>query len=300
MDEERSAAVGFSLCAGIGPMRFSALVAHFGSAAAAWRAGRRELVASGLSEGAADFLCGFRRTTDIGAYLARATRLGVAILTRSDARYPVLLRHISDAPIVLYVRGKRGDAPIDLTRTVGIVGARKVSRYGAKVTRDIAEGLAAAGVTVVSGLAFGVDTIAHTSALASAGATVAVLGCGVDIPSPAGNAWLYRTIIESGKGAVISEMPLGVRPSKRLFPVRNRIISGVSLGVVVTEGTERSGALITAAYAAAQGREVFAVPGPVTSVMSRAPLLLLKNGAALAERADDVLVGLGLSGGRKE
>lgn len=296
MDDELTPSVGFSLFSGIGPMRFTRLVSYFGSAAAAWQAGRTELIAGGIPDGLADSFCGFRRTADIGAYLARAKSLGVAILPRSDVRYPDLLRNISDAPIVLHVRGKRGVSPIDLTRTVGVVGSRKISRYGAEVTRDISEGLAGAGVTVVSGMAFGADTIAHKSALAAGGATVAVLGCGVDIAAPASNGWLYREIIESGRGAVVSEMPLGVRPSKLLFPVRNRIIAGLSLGTVVTEGTEHSGALITASYAASQGREVFAVPGPVTSVMSRAPLILLRNGAALVERAEDVLSVLGIPG----
>lgn len=294
MSDEQSYYLAFSVFPGIGPVRFRALLTRFGTAKAAWEApeaGRAGVIGGKLSAELTEFQRGF----SVSSYENELKRQHISAIPCCHDRYPKFLREISDPPIVLYVKGKRGDGLIDLTRTVGVVGTRKISAYGTEMTARIAGGLAANGVTVVSGMAYGVDAVAHAAALDAGGATVAVLGCGVDIIAPPVNTRLYHRIIDSGRGAVVSEMPLGLRPSKGLFPARNRIISGLSLGVVVTEGADDSGALITARYAAEQGREVFAVPGPVTSPTSRGPSRLIKDGATLVESAEDVMNELNLS-----
>lgn len=207
-------------------------------------------------------------------------------LSISDPRYPRLLKEISDPPSSLWVLGR--GTHINMEKTVAVVGTRRITPYGADITQRIVSGLVKNGVTIVSGMAIGVDTAAHRAAIDAGGKTVAVLGCGIDIIAPAVNASLYWDIA-GGRGAVVSEIPPGIRTDKKQFVTRNRIISGLSLGVVVIEGGEHSGTLITAKYAADQGRDVFAVPGPVTSPVSRAANILLKNGAKLVESADDIL-----------
>lgn len=294
MDEERTYWVAFSVFPGIGPVRFKLLLDYFGSAKAAWEASASELKKIKLGEKLTDEFVDFRKTFSISHYVTMLTREHVSVLMLTDERYPKLLKQIPDAPFVLYIKGKRTDPPIDMTRTIGVVGTRKITHYGEDVTRKLVGGLVSYGFTIVSGLAYGVDAVAHQAAIDAGGKTIAVLGCGIDIIAPPSNASLYR-LIADGHGAIVSEMPLGLRPNKGLFPARNRIISGLSLGVVVTEGADDSGALITARNAGEQGREVFAVPGPITSLYSRGPLKLLKNGAKLVERVDDILEELGLS-----
>lgn len=209
-------------------------------------------------------------------------------LTLDDPRYPTLLKEIPDPPPVLYVEAHTPFDDLPLARAIAVVGTRRVTPYGEAVTRSIVRGLVEAGLAIVSGMALGVDSIAHQTALACGGTTIAVLGCGTDIIYPPRNAELYRAIARE-RGAIISELPPGTRPTSAQFPRRNRIVSGLSLGVVVIEGSEHSGSLITARLAAEQGRDVFAVPGPVTSPMSRAPAMLIKQGAKLVERAEDIL-----------
>ena len=211
-------------------------------------------------------------------------------LTLNDLRYPTLLKEISDPPRVLYVQAT--NLPLSCARTIAVVGTRRVTPYGESVTKSLTRALVEKGFTIVSGLASGVDTIAHQTALACGGRTIAVLGSGIDIIYPPSNARLYREISLAKGSAIVSEFPPGVRPAREQFPRRNRIISGLSLGVVVIEGDERSGTLITARLAAEQGRDVFAVPGPVTSPMSRAPAILLKQGATLVESAEDIIEAL--------
>jgi len=298
MDADLPFFVGFSTFPGIGPVRFSLLYRHFGSAKAAWTAPTAELISIGLGAKLCDSFDAFRKSADVGRTMEDLARHHVTAIAITDPRYPRLLREITDAPFVLYVKGKRGHSRIDLERTVGVVGSRKVSRYGTEVTERIVTDLVHSGCTIVSGMAYGVDAVAHTAALTAGGSTIAVLGCGVDIIAPPSNAGLYHEIIESGRGAVVSEMPLGFRPGKGLFPARNRIIAGLSLGVVVTEGASDSGALITARYAGEQGREVFAVPGAITNPNSRGPAKLLKNGATLVESAADILEEIRLPGGK--
>jgi DNA processing protein len=212
--------------------------------------------------------------------------MDVSILTIHNPKYPKLLREIPDPPQKLYVRGT--GSKINLEKTIAVVGTRHVTPYGREVTIRLVTDLVAHGYTIVSGLAYGVDAVAHQAAIDADGKTIAVLGCGIDIIAPASNTELYWRIIR-GNGAVVSEIPPGVRPNKKKFVTRNRIISGLSLGVLVTEGAKKSGSLITANYAAEQGREVFAVPGPVNSVYSGASSFLLKNGAKLVESVDDII-----------
>ena len=206
------------------------------------------------------------------------------IISIADSAYPTLLTNISDPPLILY--GK-GDLESLKGPAVAIVGSRAATQYGKDAAKYIAEGLVYKGITVVSGLALGIDSVAHKSAIASGGKTIAVKGCGVDYPYPRQNVSLAASIAENG--AVISEYPLGMQPKAGHFPVRNRIISGLCLAVVVVEGTKKSGSLITAHLALEQGREVGAVPGSIFSNRSAGPHMLIQNGAKLVTSADDII-----------
>ncbi len=283
MTQEQHYWVAFSVFPGIGPVRFQRLLDTFGTAKAAWEAP--------LS----DKFIHFKKTFNIDEYLEKLGHLHVSVLTLSDPKYPKLLKEISDPPFLLYIRGKNTGEPINLDKTIAVVGTRNITPYGQEVTRKLVTGLVAHGFTIVSGMAYGVDAVAHQAAIDAGGKTIAVLGCGIDIIAPPSNATLYRAIGEEGHGAIVSEMPLTQRPGKGLFVARNRIISGLSMGVVVIEGTDSSGALITARNAGEQGREVFAVPGPITSLYSKGPARLIKQGAKLVERVEDILEELGIN-----
>ncbi len=295
MEEEKQYWVAFSVFPGVGPVRFKLLLNYFGSAKKAWEASVSELKTIKLGEKLSEEFAHFRKTFDVSTYLTELKENKTTVVTLAEENYPKLLAQIPDAPFVLYVKGKKGKEPLNLDRTIGVVGTRKITPYGKEVTARLVEGLVSYGFTIISGMAYGVDAVAHQTALDSGGNTIAVLGCGIDIIAPPSNARLYRDIAEGGHGAIVSEMPLGVRPNKGLFPARNRIIAGLSLGVVVTEGADDSGALITARNAGEQGREVFAVPGPITSPYSRGPAKLLKHGAKLVENVEDILEELNLS-----
>jgi len=202
----------------------------------------------------------------------------------SDVRYPVLLRNIADPPPVLYVDGQLEPADV---QAVAIVGSRHATLYGIRIARTLAEELSRLGFTIVSGMARGIDRVAHEGALAAGGRTLAVLGCGLDVAYPPDHTQLRAQVAEAG--ALLTEFPLGSPPLAAHFPRRNRILSGLSLGVVVVEAAEGSGSLITAKLAAEQGREVFAVPGPIDAPTSRGTHGLLKQGAKLTETVDDIL-----------
>jgi DNA processing protein len=202
----------------------------------------------------------------------------------SDVRYPVLLRNIPDPPPVLYVEGEL--EPVDV-QAVAIVGSRHATLYGIRIARTLAEELSRLGFTIVSGMARGIDRMAHEGALAAGGRTLAVLGCGLDVAYPPDHTQLRAQVAEAG--ALLTEFPLGSPPLAAHFPRRNRILSGLSLGVIVVEAAEGSGSLITAKLAAEQGREVFAVPGPIDAPTSRGTHGLLKQGAKLTETVDDIL-----------
>lgn len=281
--------VGFNKVVGIGPARMRALLDQFGDAETAWQAPERELRAAGLdSRSLANFLQ-TRRTLDLDVELERLSRAGVTVLTWQCDGYPVNLRNIYDPPLVLYLKG---DLLPEDDWAVALVGTRKASVYGQEVTRRLAGELARAGVTVVSGLASGVDSVAHRAAVEAGGRTLAVLGSGVDIIYPEHNRRLAQSVQE--QGALISEYPLGTRPERRNFPPRNRIISGLSLGTVVVEAGARSGALITAEFALDQGRDVLAVPGSILQRTCQGSNRLIQAGAKPVLSAADVLEELDL------
>ena len=281
--------IAFNVFEGIGPLRFGLLLKYFGSAKKAWQASRKELLEIGLGQKLTERFIAFRRSFEVDKYLKKIKALKTEVLTLKDKEYPRLLREIPTAPFVLYVKGQI--LPQD-GKALAVVGTRKVTNYGREVTQVLTRDLVAQGLTIVSGMARGVDSIAHQTALKVSGRTIAVLGCGIDIIYPPENRGLYQNICE--KGAVVSEVPLGKYVTRGIFPARNRIISGLSLGILVTEGARSSGSLITASYAGEQGREVFAVPGPITSPFSQGPASLIKKGAKLVYNAKDVLEELNL------
>lgn len=287
--EETPYWLGFRLVPGIGATRLARLIEHFGSLAVAWQASSAELRASGLNQRAAESVLNTRGRISLDGEMERVRRAGVEIVTLADDAYPRLLREISSPPPVLYVRGSLGeeDAP-----TVGVVGTRRATSYGREMTRRLCAGLAQAGVTIVSGLARGIDGVAHTTALESGARTIAVLGCGLDTIYPPEHRGLAERI--TAQGALVSEFPLGTRPDAGNFPIRNRLISGLSLGVIVVEAPRKSGALITSNFAAEQGRTVYAVPGSALASTSEGPLQLLRDGAVLATEPEDILADLNL------
>ncbi|HVO93410.1 MAG TPA: DNA-processing protein DprA, partial [Terriglobales bacterium] len=237
----------------------------------------------GMHGDAIDGLMSFSDWAAVEEEIRRIDAAGVRLVRFTDENYPARLRTIADPPPFLYIKGDL--RPAD-DRAVAIVGSRSASDYGRRVARDLAGGLAALGFTVVSGMARGIDGMAHEAALSSGGRTLAVLGSGVDRAYPPEHEQLYQRIGENG--AVISELPIGTRPAAFNFPARNRLISGLSLGVVVVEATEKSGSLITASLAVEQGREVFAVPGEVGSSRSRGAHRLIRQGAKLVETVNDI------------
>ena len=276
--------LGFSLIPGIGPVRLERLVAHFGSAADAWRGSPIELARAGLDDRSAQALVERRPRLDLDAELARCERLGVSLVVSGGPAYPKRLAETYGAPFLLYVRGEF--LPTD-DLAIAVVGTRRATPYGRQATERIAADLAAAGVTIVSGLARGIDTCAHRAALGVSGRTIAVLGCGVDVAYPPENARLAAEIAE--RGALVSEYPLGAKPDAQNFPARNRIISGLARGTLVIEAGDKSGALLTAKFAADQNRDVFAVPGNIFAPTSAGANRLIRDGAKLVASANDVL-----------
>lgn len=290
--EERLFYLAFSLIDGIGPVRFKLLLEYFGSAKKAWKAQKSEFEKIGLNQKIIDQILIKRKVFDPQAYLLDLAKKEISFIIITDSDYPRLLKEISDPPFVLFIKGKilKEDE-----LSIGVVGTRYPTVYGREVTERIASDLAISGVTIVSGMARGVDSVAHRSALEVGGRTIAVLGCGIDIIYPPENKQLYFDIGQNG--AVISEFPPGMLVTRGLFPARNRIISGLSRGIIVTEGAKDSGSLITARDAAKQGRDVFAVPGAITNPLSAAPLSLMKDGAKIITCAKDVLDELGITYG---
>ncbi|MGC4191600.1 MAG: DNA-processing protein DprA [Thermomicrobiales bacterium] len=287
-DAERPYLVAFQHVPYVGPVALARLRETFGSAEAAWTADGRYLRAA-VHERAAASLESTRRSLDVNTICSGLERDGISVVTIDDAAYPRLLREIHQPPPVLFVRGTLVE---DDAMAVAIVGTRQITPYGRTVTEAIASGLAQAGVTVVSGMAKGVDGVAHQAALDAGGRTIAVLGSGLRQIYPAEHRRLAERIAELG--AVISDYPPDTKPDARNFPARNRIISGLSCGVVVTEAPEKSGALITVDFAADQGRDVCAVPGPVGASKSAGCNQLIRNGAFLVRSARDVLDDLGI------
>ena len=285
--------VAFSRILGIGPIRFKLLLDYFHEdIAAAWKADSKELAQAGLDAKTIDGFLKQRTTSKPQQELEKLERLRIRVLTLKDKDYPDLLKELINAPPVLYIAGtfKKEEDRFAL----GIVGTRKVSSYGRQVTEQFARELAEGKVTVVSGLAHGIDTIAHTATLDAGGRTLAVLASGLDTIYPADNLGLARRIVESGQGALVTEFPLGIKPDGRNFPARNRIISGLSQGILVTEAPKQSGALITANFALEQGRDVFGVPNSIYSPGSVGVNKLIQDGAHLVTNVQDILMALNL------
>ncbi len=281
--EERAAWVGLSLVKGIGSVRFRRLLDHFGTAQAAWQASSSDLMAAGVTGPVLEEFLETRKRVDPRALLEVWEQKGIAVVTWKDAHYPPRLKHIPQSPPVLYLKGQW--LPQD-DWAVAVVGTRKATTYGRRVTEEVVDFLVQHQVTVVSGLARGIDGYAHEAALKGGGRTIAVLGSGPDVIYPPEHASLARRIVENG--ALMSDYPPGTPPEGVHFPARNRIISGLSLAVVVIEAGERSGALITAAFAADQGREVFAVPGSIYAPQSQGTLRLIQQGAHLLRCPQDL------------
>jgi len=265
--EEKFYWLGFSSFPTIGPARFKKLLAEFKTAKAAWEVKKPDF--------------------SIENYFKKLKEKDVWYLTLLDKDYPQLLKEIKNPPFVLYGCGNPSALDVRSGPPVAVVGARRTTQYGREVTKLLTTDLVLAGFTIVSGLALGVDAISHMTALENNGKTIAVLGCGVDCCNPKENQSIYNSIVQ--KGCVVSEFPLGMKPTQWTFPARNRIIAGLSQAVLVTEGAEDSGSLITAELALKFGRKVFAVPGPITSSMSKGPYKLIAKGAKLVTSGEDIL-----------
>lgn len=272
---------------GIGTARFYRLIAEYGSAADVWENLRdmEPRVVRQITPRAWQNLKASRDERLIDAKIDIMERAGIYAVTSASEHYPAALTEIYDAPPVLYCKGA---APLNYDRRIAIVGSRRATYDGRRAAREIAEHLAQNGVSVVSGMALGVDTEAHRGALNGSAHTVAVLGSGVDVCYPPDNLRLYEQIIDQG-GLIISEHPPGTQPLRGHFPLRNRIISGLSRGVLLVEGAKGSGAMITIDYAADQGRDVFAVPGSIFSPMASAPNQLIAEGSTPVLSGDSIL-----------
>jgi DNA processing protein len=275
------------MAAGVGTRKAGMLVEIFRTPQAIFRASRSELEAAGLSFAVAQSIASGCAFEEAAEQHAKVSKLGVELIPITDPRYPARLKDIFDPPPLLYARGR-----VELLGNLmlGVVGTRRPTSYGVQVAGRLSKDLCEAGLTIASGMARGIDTAAHRAVLEAGGDTIAVFGCGVDEVYPSENRKLAETL--TAKGLVISEFPMGAPPYPQNFPVRNRIISGMSAGVLVVEGGEYSGSTITAKLAAEQNREMFAIPGNVTSKMSWGPNLLIKQGAKLVQEWNDVVTEL--------
>ena len=274
MSDAKKYWVGLNLVKGIGSVRFGSLLDYFGDAETAWNASPADLRETGLPGKIIETFLGKRSDTVLDQLWEKILNQNITVLTWDDETYPRRLKEINQPPPVIYVRGS---LKIEDEWSIAVVGTRRVSPYGRQAAEEIASGLARNGLTVVSGLARGIDAIAHQTALKSGGRTIGVLGCGVDRIYPPEHRRLASQMIE--QGAVISDYPLGTPPEGVNFPPRNRIISGLSMAVAIIEAGERSGALITASFAADQGRDVFALPGSIFSPQSAGTNRLIDAGA---------------------
>jgi len=281
----QEALIALNMIEHVGPVRLRKLLEHFGEPVAILSASKRSLQhVHGIGEEVAEAISNWEGTIDLSAELKRIQEFGCRVVTQQDEEYPESLRQIYDPPIVLYVKGQM--TPKD-KNAVALVGSRQMTSYGSETARKLAYQLAYVGVTVVSGGARGIDSSAHQGALAGKGRTIAVLGTGINIIFPAENAPLFERI--AANGAIITQFPFNRQADKQSFPIRNRIVAGMTLGTVVIEAHLTSGALITANFATEYGRQVFAVPGRVDSPRSKGCHELIKRGAKLCESAEDIL-----------
>src|SRR5271166_661896 len=283
--DSREALVALNLIANVGPVRARQLLEHFGEAPAILGASRQQLLqVRGIGEETAEAIAGWEKSIDLGAELKRIADFGCHIVTQQDAEYPELLRQIYDPPVVLYVKG---ELLAKDKNSVAMVGSRMTTHYGIEVARKLAYQLAYLGVTVVSGGARGIDSAAHQGALSAKGRTIVILGTGINLIWPPENKELYERI--TAHGALITQFPFNRPGDKQSFPIRNRIVAGMTLGTVVVEANLTSGALITANFANEYGRQVFAVPGRIDSPRSKGTHDLIKKGAKLCEGVEDIL-----------
>jgi DNA processing protein len=283
--DAKEAFIALNMIERVGPVRVRQLLEHFTDAPAILRASKQQLFhVRGIGEDTAESIVRWEKTIDLKGELRRIQEFGCHVLTQEDEDYPPLLREIYDPPIVLYVKG-RLDAKD--RNSVAIVGSRQTTHYGIEVSRKLSYQLGYVGVTVVSGGARGIDTAAHQGVLNAKGRTVAVLGTGINIVFPPENAELFDRI--TGSGAVMTQFPFNRQADKQSFPIRNRIVAGMTLGTVVVEANLTSGALITANFATEYGRQIFAVPGRIDSPRSKGCHELIKKGAKLCEGAEDIL-----------
>ena len=282
--EEELYWLALKLVPGLGTRTSNKLLDRLRSPQAIFRASRTELEGAGLSGAVAQSIASGCTFDDAAAQQQKMLQAGATLITIGDSRYPQPLREIFDPPILLFARGR-----VELLQsfTLGVVGTRRPTPYGLAVAERLSADLTHAGLAIASGMARGIDTAAHRGALAAGGDTIAILGCGVDIVYPSENKKLAAEIV--AKGLMLSEFPMESVAFPQNFPIRNRIISGMSVGVLVVEGAQYSGSAITAKLAMDQGREVFAVPGNITSKLSWAPNLLIKQGARLVQDWNDVV-----------
>lgn len=283
--DNREALVALNMVEQVGPVRLRHLLRFFEDPAAVLRAPRDSLLrVPGIGPETADAIVSWEQSVDLKAELDRAQRLGCRILIGEDDEYPPLLREIYDPPIVLYVRGR---LTTEDRNAIAIVGSRHSTPYGIEAARRLAYQLGLIGITVVSGGARGIDTAAHQGTLAAGGRTICVFGTGMDRVFPAENIALFERAAENG--AILTQFHFGRPADKQTFPIRNRIVAGMTLGTVVVEANLASGALITAKFAADYGRQVFAVPGRIDSPRSKGCHELIRQGARLCEGAEDIL-----------
>jgi len=287
--DEKAYWVGFNLVRGVGAVRVKNLLDHFGKLEIAWDAPAGALISAGLPARVVENFLVVRKQVNLEVVMQRVADSGVQVITWDDAIYPRRLKEIDQPPPVLFVRGSIN---VEDDWAVSVVGTRRVTPYGRQVASEIARYLAQNGVTVVSGLARGVDAIAHQTAMQAGGRTLAILGSGVDTIYPPEHRKLAEDI--SRQGAVISDYPLGTQPESRNFPPRNRIIAGLSLATIVVEAGETSGALITAEFAVEQGRDVFSVPGSILTPQSEGTNRLIEQGARPLLRMSEILESLKL------
>lgn len=271
-------------------IKFKKLLNYFGSVENIWNAKGDDFYnIPDIRKSTIEALLQYKEKIQLDEEYEKVIKSNLSVLTIDDDNYPCDLKNISDPPIVLYIKGRITE---DDKNAIAVVGSRRATSYGKETAKKISYDLAKRGITVVSGLARGIDTWAHLGALSAKGRTIAVLGCGINIVYPKENRDLYEKI--SASGAVISEFPLSTPPYAHNFPRRNRIISGLSKGVVVVEASQKSGALITANFAVEQGKDVFAVPGSITSDVSKGTHRLIKEGAKLTESIQDILEEFGI------
>jgi len=295
MSDDLQYYLAFSFFPGIGPIKFDILLKHFQSVKCAYEAPSAELLQV-MGQSLGEKFIRFRNEFDFEKEHQKMVSNHIHVVTREDKKYPYVFLNLSDAPICLYVKGDLSNFDFRENSNdfyFAVVGTRNPTEYGKQITTKFSRELAEAGAIIVSGMAMGVDGLAHWAAIRADKRTIAFLGCGVNIIYPWVNKDLYYKIIDSG-GLIISEFPPDMTTMKGHFVSRNRLISGISRGVLVAEGLKDSGSLITARYALAQGKDVFAPPGPITSDQSQAPNILLKEGAKLVTSVEDILEEYGL------